>query len=639
MEEVVRHQFTAQGFLLSDANSWDAVKDGHVLVFQLLCDPKSAEYRLVAWDTQDDEQVALNVNLCRKSEFKIDHERFSYVSVPGETEVGQLLGMSFRSEQDNRTAMGAIAQAIEHMRAEKKRRMEAEANNGSGKPAALDYSDPDTGSGHLNGKQYRDEDAEEDDCDAPRNDNFEDASEENDTATKSSVVRSPMRKLSMVADRLHLTQLLKHMSCERSSDILRLKGCENIEQLFRMTADDFTAIEELDRVERRILISTVNSLGPYVVELQKAGHGVGEAIVSDDSIVKTIRDISEKIRASSAAAPSRPPRPASRPDMFSSRKSSPTSQSLRRPSSKVAEAAMRSAEARARRSSEVASSIVRPSVLRVASIATNVDGGRPRTGSHSPYIHRASESIHTPAHGDGVDEDGISRVYNLKRKVHVKYNVSKARFDHVPEGLELQFNRQFGVPLKQCPAVKISGYDEKIPAVLVMMRNELMRTGALETEGIFRLAPERAACALAKKQINHGTFDGCSDVNIMANLIKVWFRDLPQKLLNAAPGSAIEHVARVGEQGADELIKRTVEPERSLMLWLLDMMADIVKAKRKTRMDARNMAIVLSPNLYQPTEEEPMAAMSRMSKVVQAVTALLKWRIQTHRKSISADDA
>lgn len=215
----------------------------------------------------------------------------------------------------------------------------------------------------------------------------------------------------------------------------------------------------------------------------------------------------------------------------------------------------------------------------------------------------------------------------MQRKVHVKFNEKKARYDHVPEGMELHFNRQFGVPIKQCPAVYVKGYDSKIPAVLVMMRDEMIKNGGLETEGIFRLAPERAACALAKKHINMGKFEDCDDVNIMANLIKVWFRDLPDKLLNAAPPSAIDHTARVGEAGAAEFVSKMHEPERSVLLWLLDMGAEIVRSKRKTRMDARNMAIVLSPNLYQPTDEEPMAAMARMSKVVQSMHSLLKWRI------------
>jgi len=39
------------------------------------------------------------------------------------------------------------------------------------------------------------------------------------------------------------------------------------------------------------------------------------------------------------------------------------------------------------------------------------------------------------------------------------------------------------------------------------------------------------------------------------------------------------------------------EPNKSLILWLLDMMADIVQNEPANKMGAKNMAIVLSPNL------------------------------------------
>lgn len=623
-DETVRHQFTAQAFLLSEENNWDAVSNGHVLVFQLLCDSKSIDYRLVAWDTQDNEKVALNVNLCRKSEFKIDQERFSYVSVPGETAVGQLLGMSFRSEQENRTTMGAIAQGIEHMREEKER----ETKDGGTAVVAtrLSAGDSIADNGELSGggttSRTKDEEDEEE-------------------STKFSRDIEPLEDVSQLTKHLQLKQFLQYTECQMLQESLVEIGCESIQDLMQLKPRDFDDFDDVSSV--KIMISVISALKPYVTELLNEGEDVGETILDDEVILATVSGIAKKHRdaLSGETSPKRPPRPASRPDMFVTEER----RSARRNSSIVTGAAMRAAESRKRRSgkqsddeddverrdSRDSANLHSPGKLRVEALKSG--DVRPRSDSHSPYI-RAS-NMQTPAHGHGVDEDGISRVYNLQRKVHVKYNVSKARFDHVPVGLELQFNRQFGVPLKQCPAVRVDGYDEKIPAVLVMMKNELFRCGGLKTEGIFRLAPEKAACAMAKKEINHGEFDGCDDVNIMANLIKVWFRELPEKLLNAVPTSAIEHTARVGEAGAGALVSATREPERSLLLWLLDMAADIVKHKRKNRMDSRNMAIVLSPNLYQPTEEEPMAAMSRMSKVVQSVTALLKWRIDTHRKSVT----
>jgi hypothetical protein len=34
-----------------------------------------------------------------------------------------------------------------------------------------------------------------------------------------------------------------------------------------------------------------------------------------------------------------------------------------------------------------------------------------------------------------------------------------------------------------------------------------------------------------KSQINQGKFTSCKDVNCISNLLKVWFRELPQPLL------------------------------------------------------------------------------------------------------------
>lgn len=48
----------------------------------------------------------------------------------------------------------------------------------------------------------------------------------------------------------------------------------------------------------------------------------------------------------------------------------------------------------------------------------------------------------------------------------------------------------------------VEGYrGGKIPAVLVLLKNQLLARGGLATEGIFRLTPDRTACAAAKEQV------------------------------------------------------------------------------------------------------------------------------------------
>lgn len=42
-----------------------------------------------------------------------------------------------------------------------------------------------------------------------------------------------------------------------------------------------------------------------------------------------------------------------------------------------------------------------------------------------------------------------------------------------------------------------------------------------QSVGIFRLAPEKDECQRIKNQIDSGEYNGCTDVNVLANLIKV----------------------------------------------------------------------------------------------------------------------
>jgi hypothetical protein len=69
------------------------------------------------------------------------------------------------------------------------------------------------------------------------------------------------------------------------------------------------------------------------------------------------------------------------------------------------------------------------------------------------------------------------------------------------------------------------------------------------------------------------------------------------------------------------------EPSRSLILWLLDMMGDIVTNEAVNKMTAKNMAIVMSPNLFQVSNENPMAALTMAQKVADFTTRLLAARL------------
>ncbi|KDO30946.1 hypothetical protein SPRG_04134 [Saprolegnia parasitica CBS 223.65] len=224
----------------------------------------------------------------------------------------------------------------------------------------------------------------------------------------------------------------------------------------------------------------------------------------------------------------------------------------------------------------------------------------------------------------------ISRPYQMRQEVHVTFNAELARYEGLPTAWR-SLNKQFGLPIDAVPKRKVDGYDAKIPAVLQMMREYLVQNGGLETEGIFRLAPDKEACSAVKEAMNNGVFAGCNDVHIIANLIKVWFRELPESLLNVIPEKRIYQVCGVTDPSLVlDVLRDVPTSQRSVILWLLDLMAAVVLREKQTKMSAKNMAIVLSPNLFSIASDNPMVALTMSQKVAEFTTVLLKARLIVH---------
>ncbi|RHY31816.1 hypothetical protein DYB32_003135 [Aphanomyces invadans] len=211
----------------------------------------------------------------------------------------------------------------------------------------------------------------------------------------------------------------------------------------------------------------------------------------------------------------------------------------------------------------------------------------PTFGSYTGVRPRSSTSTIAPLDNGTV----ISRPYETKQEMHVTFNAVLARY----EGLPLAWaglNKQFGLPMEALPKRVVEGYDGKIPAVLQMMKEYLVLHGGLETEGIFRLAPDKEQCSRVKGAINSGSFAGCNDVHIVANLIKVWFRDLPTSLFNVIPEKVMYKACTLKTpESVMAMLNDVPETSKTVMLWLLDLMADVVKNEKVTKMSSKNMGI------------------------------------------------
>jgi len=186
----------------------------------------------------------------------------------------------------------------------------------------------------------------------------------------------------------------------------------------------------------------------------------------------------------------------------------------------------------------------------------------------------------------------------------------------------------FGVDISELSLTHENGV--QVPEVLVRMKNYLYENGGLEQEGVFRLAGDESETILVKEKLNDGTFINTKDINCIANLIKVWFRELPQQLLNQLSAQSL--LTCETEEDCIPVYGALKDPNRTLMDWLLNLMADVASKESVNKMNPRNLAIVIAPNLFAaPPEFSPIDSLMLSQKVVNFVLQILQCRIRLRK--------
>ncbi|KAI9994072.1 hypothetical protein PInf_016635 [Phytophthora infestans] len=138
----------------------------------------------------------------------------------------------------------------------------------------------------------------------------------------------------------------------------------------------------------------------------------------------------------------------------------------------------------------------------------------------------------------------ISCPYKTRGEIHITYDVDHARYEGLPDAWRT-LNQQFELPLEKVFKRSVNGYKAKQPAVFEMMKTCFLAHNGARSEGVFRLAPDKEECNAIKDDINDGSYEDCSDVHIMASLIKGWFRELPASLFNMLPEQLIARTCKL----------------------------------------------------------------------------------------------
>lgn len=205
----------------------------------------------------------------------------------------------------------------------------------------------------------------------------------------------------------------------------------------------------------------------------------------------------------------------------------------------------------------------------------------------------------------------------------------------LPEGFMKYANQKFGVKPKDLPRIAVDGYKSKLPLILVQMKTRFLHLKGPQTKGIFRLAPDAQECAEMKAAMQSGSKDWLNkncDVNVIANLIKIWFRELPKPILNTVKPAVIE--LSQTEEKVEKALEQFDELNASLLCWLWDFCAELAEHSETNKMNIQNLGIVISPNLFNTNNiENPMKAMEFSRKVTTFFQKGILMRMQKKKNS------
>eukprot|EP00477_Mikrocytos_mackini_P001096 GAHX01001177.1.p1 GENE.GAHX01001177.1~~GAHX01001177.1.p1 ORF type:complete len:472 (-),score=99.70 GAHX01001177.1:35-1450(-) len=220
-------------------------------------------------------------------------------------------------------------------------------------------------------------------------------------------------------------------------------------------------------------------------------------------------------------------------------------------------------------------------------------------------------------------------------ELHVEFDTKTKRLIGLPEEWERILETRFSMPYKYLELVKVSPYKEKIPKILVKLREQMTKNNGLDKTGIFRVPGGKTRVDEVMKEINRGDFS-CDDTFVMAHIFKKFYREMPKSVLNqkclnmfldkVRNDNRDYTLAKIGRRsindGIGEIYKKPVsivkqnaenrertkftkdiianinEPELSMYMFLLDFCKEVVDREELNKMSAENLAIVLSPNIF-----------------------------------------
>ncbi|XVF69198.1 hypothetical protein PTKIN_Ptkin11bG0061200 [Pterospermum kingtungense] len=176
-------------------------------------------------------------------------------------------------------------------------------------------------------------------------------------------------------------------------------------------------------------------------------------------------------------------------------------------------------------------------------------------------------------------------------------------------------------------------YDSRgnsVPTIILLMQRRLYAQGGLQAEGIFRINAENSQEEYVREQLNGGVVPEGIDVHCLAGLIKAWFRELPNGVLDSLSPEQVMQCQT--EDQCTELARLLPPTESALLDWAINLMADVVQHEHLNKMNARNVAMVFAPNMTQMAD--PLTALMYAVQVMNFLKTLILRTLREREDSV-----
>jgi hypothetical protein len=172
-----------------------------------------------------------------------------------------------------------------------------------------------------------------------------------------------------------------------------------------------------------------------------------------------------------------------------------------------------------------------------------------------------------------------------------------------------------------------------VPMILLLMQERLYHEGGLKAEGIFRINAENSHEEHVRDQLNKGIVPADIDVHCLAGLIKAWFRELPQGILDVFTADQVMDCNTEEESVA--LVRLLPPTQAALLDWAVNLMADVVQQESSNKMNARNIAMVFAPNMTQMAD--PLTALMHAVQVMNLLKTLIIRTLRDRQEPVLED--